>query len=70
MSQWRITLGPVVLLAARHTVMLVTGADKQDALRHVFHSEYTPKDYPTQLIRNAHEVTWYLDQAAAEGLDG
>jgi len=41
MSQWRITLGPVVLLAARHTVMLVTGADKQDALRHVFHSELT-----------------------------
>ncbi len=70
MSQWRITLAPSVLLAARHTVMLVAGADKKDALRHVFHSEYTPLEYPTQIMRNAHEVTWYLDQAAAEGLDG
>ena len=70
MSQWRITLGPVVLLAARHTVMLVTGTDKRDALSHVFHSEYSPREYPTQIMRNAHSVTWYLDRAAAEGLDG
>jgi len=70
MSQWRITLAPLVLLNARHSVMLVTGADKKDALSHVFHSEYAPLEYPAQLMRNAHEVSWYLDRAAAEDLDG
>lgn len=67
-SQWRITLAPAVLLAARHTVMLVTGADKQDALQRVFKADYSPRQYPTQIMHMAHEVTWYLDQAAAEGL--
>jgi 6-phosphogluconolactonase len=28
-AQWRVTLLPGVLLAARHTVYLATGADKQ-----------------------------------------
>ena len=74
MSQWRITLGPAVLVAARHTAMLVTGADKTEALRHVlqagvFHADYTPREFPAQIMHNAREVTWYLDRAAADGLD-
>jgi len=68
-SQWRITLAPLTLLAARHTIMLVTGADKKQALSHVFHSEYSPLSYPAQIVRNAREVTWYFDRAAAEDLD-
>jgi 6-phosphogluconolactonase len=70
MSQWRITLAPAVLLSARHSVMLVTGADKRDALHQVFHGEYRPLEFPAQLMHHAREVTWYLDAAAAEGIDG
>src|SRR6266404_1453828 len=43
MNQWRITLLPGVLLAARHTAMLVTGADKAEAVRAVFCEPYDPK---------------------------
>ncbi|MEO8025503.1 MAG: 6-phosphogluconolactonase [Bryobacteraceae bacterium] len=67
MSQWRITLAPAVLLAARHTVMLVTGADKVEALRHVLGSDYAPLQYPTQIMREAGDVVWFMDRASAEG---
>jgi 6-phosphogluconolactonase len=72
-KQWRITLLPGVLLAARQTVMLVTGADKADALKEVLEGDYEPLDYPSQIIAwsEAHEgrdVAWFLDDAAAAHL--
>ena len=36
-NQWRVTLLPGVLQAARHTVFLVAGEDKAEAVRAVFH---------------------------------
>jgi 6-phosphogluconolactonase len=64
--QWRVTLLPGVLVAAKHTVFLVTGADKKEALRSVIRGEYDPMEYPAQLAtRPGHDVTWFLDQAAA-----
>ena len=42
-NQWRVTLLPGVLVAARNTVFLAAGADKADAVRAVFHEEYDPK---------------------------
>jgi len=68
--QWRITLLPAVLLAARHTIMLVAGADKEVPLRQVLHAPYDPKKYPVQIAtyRNDHAL-WFLDRAAAKGLD-
>jgi 6-phosphogluconolactonase len=66
MNQWRITLLPGVLEAARHTVLLVTGADKVQALRAVLGGPYDPKQYPCQIA--AQESEWFLDEAAAEGL--
>ena len=69
-NQWRITLLPGVLLAARHTVFLVAGADKKDAVRAVFHEEYDPMKYPAQIAcHHGRGVTWFLDQAAAELMD-
>jgi 6-phosphogluconolactonase len=65
-KQWRVTLLPGVLLAAKHTVFLVGGEDKAEAVRAVFHEEYAPEKYPAQIV--AHQgrgVTWFLDQAAA-----
>lgn len=64
--QWRITLLPGVLLAARHTVMLVAGEDKADPLRSVLHEPYDPKKYPAQLSTyHGRSVTWFLDRSAA-----
>jgi len=69
-AQWRITLLPGALLEAKHTVFLVAGADKKDAVRAVFHEEYDPMKYPAQIAsHHGRGVTWFLDQAAAELMD-
>lgn len=66
MNQWRITLLPGVLLAARNTAMLVTGADKAPALRSVVKEPFDPKKYPAQITAGlGRRVTWFLDAAAA-----
>jgi 6-phosphogluconolactonase len=62
----RVTLLPAVLLAAKHTVMLVTGADKAQPLSDVLYGPHDPKQFPCQLgERDGADVAWYLDQAAA-----
>lgn len=69
MSKWRITLLPGALLAAKHAVFLVTGADKAASVGDVFHQEFDPKHYPAQLVsRQGKRVTWFLDQPAAAEL--
>ncbi len=67
LPNWRVTLLPKVLLAARHTLMLATGADKAEALKAVFdESSYDPMARPVQLIaKEGRDVAWYLDRAAA-----
>lgn len=60
LKQWRITLLPGVLLAARHTAMLVTGHDKAGALHNVLEGAYDPKSCPTQLVLSARDVEWFL----------
>lgn len=62
-NQWRVTLLPAVLGAARNTVLLVAGADKIDALRAVFQDPYDPKQHPAQIA--AKQSEWFLDRAAA-----
>lgn len=70
LKQWRITMLPGVLLAARHTLMLVTGADKAPAVRAVFQEPYDPTRYPAQMAsHHGRRVTWFLDDAAAGLLD-
>jgi 6-phosphogluconolactonase len=69
-NQWRVTLLPGPLLAAKHTVFLVAGADKQEAVRAVFKEEYNPLKYPAQIAsHHGRGVTWFLDQAAAQLMD-
>jgi len=64
--QWRVTLLPGVLLAAKHNVFIVCGDDKAEAVRAVFHEEYEPKRYPAQIAsHHGRGVTWFLDEAAA-----
>jgi 6-phosphogluconolactonase len=69
-NQWRVTLLPGVLLAAAHTVFLVAGPDKAEAVRAVFKEEYDPMRYPAQIAsHHGRGVTWFLDAAAAALLD-
>jgi len=70
LGQWRITLLPGVLLAAKHVVFYVTGADKAQAVREVLEGEYEPARMPAQLIaHHARHVVWFLDKPAAALLD-
>jgi 6-phosphogluconolactonase len=70
MHQWRITLLPTVLEAARHTVMLVTGADKAQMLRTVLEGPYDPQQTPAQIGSGTpdNQTDWFLDEAAASAL--
>ncbi|MEI9976475.1 MAG: 6-phosphogluconolactonase [Ignavibacteriota bacterium] len=67
-GQWRVTLLPGVLLAARNTIFLVAGADKVEALHSVFYEKFDPKKYPSQLGNDGDSVAWFLDESAAPGL--
>jgi 6-phosphogluconolactonase len=60
-NQWRVTLLPGVLLAARNTVFLVAGADKAEALRAVFNEPRDPMKYPSQLGNDGDSVAWFLN---------
>ena len=66
LHSWRVTLLPGALLAAKHTVFVVAGGDKAEAVRAVFQEEYDPKKYPAQIAsHHGRGVTWFLDEAAA-----
>lgn len=62
-NQWRVTLLPGPLLAARNVIYFVPGSDKAEAARAVFDGPPEPKKYPAQLIGTRGE--WFLDDAAA-----
>jgi 6-phosphogluconolactonase len=69
-NQWRVTLLPGALLAAKHTVFLVAGEDKAEAVRAVFKEPYDPAKYPAQIAsHHGRGVTWFLDAKAAALLD-
>jgi 6-phosphogluconolactonase len=64
-KEWRVTLLPGVLLAAKHTVVLAAGAEKAEVLHAVFEEKYQPEKYPVQIIaHNGRSVAWFLDEAA------
>jgi 6-phosphogluconolactonase len=69
LNSHRVTLLPAVLLAAKHTVLLVAGADKAQPLADVLYAPHDPKKFPCQLAeRDDGEVAWFLDPAAAAQL--
>lgn len=60
-SQWRVTLLPAVLLAAKHTLVLAPGADKAEALAQVFGPDRDEQKFPAQLgITESIPMTWYV----------
>lgn len=63
----RVTLLPGVLKAARHTVILASGADKAGALWDVLEGKVNPKAHPCQIAARAPFPTeWFVDEAAAK----
>ena len=65
-AQWRITLLPGVLQQARHTAMLVVGADKAVAFQEVVNGSYDPMRLPGQIAtRDGSAAVWFVDAAAA-----
>jgi len=67
LSQWRITLLSGALLAARHSVFLLTGEDQAVAALTVFNEEYDPKRNAAQVVsHHGRRVAWSLDKAAAK----
>jgi 6-phosphogluconolactonase/glucosamine-6-phosphate isomerase/deaminase len=49
--------------------MVVSGAEKADAVAAVFGAEVDPRQWPAQLARRS-GATWILDEAAAGRLPG
>jgi 6-phosphogluconolactonase len=69
-QQWRITLLPAVLMAAKHTIFLVTGEDKAPAVKAVVDEPYDPMKYPAQMsTHHGRGVAWFLDAPAASLLE-
>jgi 6-phosphogluconolactonase len=62
-KQHRVTLLPGVLERARHTLCLVTGADKAEGLYNVLRGPSDPLHMPSQIA--SPEMVWYIDTAAA-----
>jgi 6-phosphogluconolactonase len=66
----RVTLNPAVVAAARSVLMVLSGADKADAVaRALGGSEVDPRRVPAGLARRS-GATWILDEAAAGKLPG
>ncbi len=68
LKQWRVTLLPRVIRAARHTAFLVCGADKSGAIAEVLYGPYDPMQYPSQLAAlpdGEREIAWFVDDEAA-----
>ena len=68
MKMDRVTLLPAVLLAAKQTILQVSGADKADAVREVLEGPEDLSKYPCQIASRDRRATWFLDKAAAARL--
>ena len=69
-KSYRVSLLPKALLNAANTVFLVTGPDKAKSLKAVLEGPRDFMAYPAQLVdRQAEQVVWFVDTAAASELD-
>ncbi len=64
----RITLTAPVLSAARHVIVLVSGAGKRQALQRLLDPDESPARTPARLVQPRSPVLVLADAAAAEGL--
>jgi 6-phosphogluconolactonase len=65
-QQWRITLTPAVINAARAIVFAAEGAGKARTLAAVREGPYDPKALPSQIVMPVDgELIWLVDKAAS-----
>ncbi|HMG67649.1 MAG TPA: 6-phosphogluconolactonase [Chitinophagaceae bacterium] len=65
----RITLTAPVVNCSSRIAFIVSGKDKADAVSHVLSNDYSPDQYPAQVIKPVNgELYWFLDEAAATSL--
>ena len=62
----RVTLLRGVLERARHTLCLVTGVDKADAIHDVLRGPFDPMLFPSQIA--SADTVWYIDRSAGAKL--
>lgn len=67
-DSWRISLTYQVLNHARHILVLVSGATKQQVIFDLFGQKPAPHDYPVANIRATGSMEWLLDAEAAQKL--
>ncbi|ELR97674.1 6-phosphogluconolactonase [Gloeocapsa sp. PCC 73106] len=65
----RLTFTVPLINAAACVIFLVTGANKQQALKQVFAPEADGMLYPTRLIQPQGELWWLLDQEAGANIN-
>lgn len=65
MKMDRVSLLPGVLLAARTTVLQVSGDEKANAVRQVLKEPEDYFRYPCQIASRSANAVWFLDRAAA-----
>ena len=68
MKMDRVTLLPGALLAAKHTVLQVSGEDKAAPLHEVLKAPEDFSKYPCQIASRDPRAAWFLDKAAASKL--
>jgi len=69
MRSHRVTLLPGVLLAARHTLLQVSGQDKAEAVYNILKGPEDSFRFPGQIAtRGSDKAVWFLDTAAASKL--
>lgn len=66
---WRLTMTYPLLNAAAAVLFLVTGAAKAGVLREVLQGPYDPRRLPSQSIKPAGKLSWFIDRAAASQLE-
>ena len=67
-GQWRLSLTPTVLSAAREIVFLIEGSAKASAVASVVEGPIDPLVRPAQAFLGCSQVTWLLDRPAASEL--
>jgi len=64
----RITLTRTIVNKSACVAFLTAGTAKAHALKEVLTGAYNPDVYPSQVIKPAGELHWFVDEAAAAGL--
>jgi 6-phosphogluconolactonase len=64
----RVTLTPVTLRAARHAIVLATGAGRAAAVATILREPPDVERRPAQALLPSDTVSWFVDRAAAETL--